>query len=412
MLRSEHSILEYDFRRLVVAADRLIRGQHADYLLAAEKIVGLYREGAGRCRQEIHRDVASVTAALHACPPRRTAAFCKLMDDRCEYHSNLGAADLRKRLFQAAAPLHPIVEQRQGIFEHDLITARAQMENELQRPWQQIESGLFADVIELQVLKACNESLTGENLLSAYNVAQFQTVLYRTIQARLQIRQHVKTIVRQIKLAGLMHRIERLDGAPPAYKIWLDGPASSLRETSRYGVRIARLVPALLQGQGWRLDARIRGPKGQSFRASLSPADGLRADQADVEVFDSTLEQEIDAAWHRHPVEGWTWEHETELLCLGQSVLTPDFLLRRDHGNLMIHVEVVGYWTPEYLADKRTRLLQFLKHPDHSHRRWLLILSEKLKPDAHASLASLGIPLLVWQKSLPPSKWIEAALDQ
>ena len=287
---------------------------------------------------------------------------------------------------------------------------RAKLEAEFGMPWQQIESSLFSDVIELQVLKSFPETFDAERLLSAYNVAQTQAALYRMIEARLRITRNVKSIVRQVKLAGLMHRIERLDGSPPQYTIRLDGPQSNLRETTRYGVRLARVIPTLLQCDGWQLDVRVRGPKSQSFRSTLSPADGLRSDLPNLECFDSTLEQEIDAAWRRNPVECWTWEHESELLCIGQSVLTPDFALRHLDGSLVIHVEVIGYWTPEYLAEKRTRLQQFLRHPDHAQRRWLLILSEKLKPDARESISSLELPVLVWNKRIAPKNWVDVAM--
>jgi predicted nuclease of restriction endonuclease-like RecB superfamily len=122
------------------------------------------------------------------------------------------------------------------------------------------------------------------------------------------------------------------------------------------------------------------------------------------------LEQEIDAAWQRHPVDNWTWEHESELLYIGQSVLTPDFALRHHLNGTVIHVEVVGFWTPEYLADKRLRLQRFLEHPDHDKRHWLLILAEKLKPSAREAIEGLNLPVLEWNKSIPPSKWIETAL--
>jgi predicted nuclease of restriction endonuclease-like RecB superfamily len=138
MIRSEHSIVSYDFINRQVTPDRLLRGRDAIYLQAAEQCLAIYRQGAGRIRQELHSDVEDCLGAIAGCPPRRIAGFCKLLDDAGDYAVSTGkAASLRKRLFSLAATLHPIVENREGIFENELLAAQTQsphgFDSELER---------------------------------------------------------------------------------------------------------------------------------------------------------------------------------------------------------------------------------------------------------------------------------------
>lgn len=411
MIRSEHSIVHYDFRQLVVTPDRLLRSRDADYLDAAKQLLNLYSNGAGEPRQELHYKVETILSRIPGCPPRRIAALCKLLDDHGEYTQfQKEAVKLRKRLFQLAAPMHPIVTQREGIFEHELHTARQKIAAEIGMSWPEIEANLFADVIELQRLESFHADLSPADLLSIYNVAQTQSVLYRATRVRLDATEDFKTILRHAKLAGLMHRIqERRIGNTHGYRFVFDGPQASLRETTRYGVRFAALLPKLLACGGWKLTAEILGPRKQKFRLDISPADGLRSVHAAPSDFDSALEEDIDHRWHAAPVAGWAWHRESQLLAIGQTVMTPDFTLVNEQSGEMIYVEVVGFWTPEYLEEKCSRLRIFMEtHPD---AKWLLIIPEKLAQREKDRFAMLSIPIVHFTKRMKPQAWIDAVMN-
>ena len=61
MLTRELAIADFD--RGQVLPDRLTRKQHGQYLDYAERMLAVYRQGAGRTRQELHRAVWEVFAA-------------------------------------------------------------------------------------------------------------------------------------------------------------------------------------------------------------------------------------------------------------------------------------------------------------------------------------------------------------
>ncbi|PHQ37238.1 DUF790 family protein [Rhodopirellula bahusiensis] len=424
MLRSEHSIVQLNFDNRSLKPDRLQRVRDAAYLEAVDACLKLYRTGVGEIRQDLHRGVAEVLANIPGCPPKRIAAFCKLLDDFSEYdRDGQSASRLRQRVFEAAAPLHPIVTVREGIFEHDLSTARQKVCESLGMTWEDIESKMFSDVIELQHLHTFDNDISAGEVLSAYNVAQTQAALYRATSIRIDAGSDFKAIARHAKLAQLMHRIERIETmrngkARRGLRFDLDGPGSSLRETTRYGIGFAKLLPKLLTCQDWRLTARVLGPKNQAFRLSLSPKDGLRSPLKPEEDFDSEFERSVDDAWHRNPPAGWQLERETELLVRGQSVFTPDFVIRHDDGRV-IHLEVIGFWTPEYLQDKAERISNWVENAaakpnsnqkENRRSHWLLMFPKQHSAGMAELAGQLKLPFLRFDKRQDPSEWIETAI--
>jgi predicted nuclease of restriction endonuclease-like RecB superfamily len=416
MIRSEHSIVEYDFQRMTVAPDRLRRVADADYVPAAKQMLAIYRGGIGDQRRGLHGRIEACLTRLGDCPPRRIAAFCKLLDDQSQYESRRkAAATLRRQVFDLAAAKHPIVESREGIFEFELHQVRREIARAIGREWSEIEADLFADVLELQRLESFADDLTPQQLLSLYNLSQTQAALYRATRIRIDATDDFKAIVKQAKLAQLMHRIEAFGagGDRPAYRFILDGPQTSLRETTRYGVRFAAMLPKLLACRGWRLTAEVVGPRRQTFRMTLSDKDGLLSVLDPPAEFDSGLEADVDAAWQRAPVDGWQWRRESQLLVRGQSVMTPDFMLHHPQTETTVSVEVVGFWTPEYLEEKCRRLREFARQDaagvrDRETVRWLLIVAANLAPDRQTGLAELGIPIVVFHKKSDPQTWIDA----
>ena len=122
---------------------------------------------------------------------------------------------------------------------------------------------LFADVLENQRLEAFSGYENGQALLARYNVAQVQVALFRAVEMIVWATDDFKTILRYAKLARLMHTIRRLGEG--RYEIRLDGPASALRGTRRYGVAMAKFLPALIACKGWRMHALAARRTGPAF---------------------------------------------------------------------------------------------------------------------------------------------------
>ncbi len=389
MLTSEQSIVEYKAGRAV--PDRLTQRTHRHYRDYAERMLAVYRDGAGRQRRSLHREIEAIFADEPDCPVRRIQAFCKLLDDASVYQTDAAgsAARLRLEVFAQATRFHPLVLEPDRLFEHQEAQAKAELARVLGIPWDEIERTLYADVLAFQQLDSFPGYPDAAAFLSRYNVAQLQAALYRAESMTVTATRDLKTIIRYAKLARLLHGIQRGEGVPllrpagilPAeerrgqdalatkergrdalatYRITFSGPASVLHETRRYGVNFARFLPALLACKGWQLTATLQTPWKSTARLILSDADRFTSHLPPPEEFDSALEESF-ANKFGPTRDGWRLIREGDILHEHQATFVPDFTFRHEDGT-EVFLEIVGFWTPEYLAQKRETLRRFRRH--------------------------------------------------
>jgi predicted nuclease of restriction endonuclease-like RecB superfamily len=403
MLTKELAIFELDRDRLV--PERLTRQRHGHYVGYAREMLRLYEEGIGRTRRELHARVKAVFRGEPDCPPRRIEAFCKLLDEEkvAEYETDPrgAAAVLRLKVFTLAGPMHPLVEERDRLFEHSETEAKENIARQLGRSkWAEIEPELFADVFECNRLKRFSGYAGPEALLSRYNVAQAQAALFLATRLFIEARADFQRIVTQAKLARLLHDIR--PGPGEGYTIILDGPASVLRETRRYGADMAKFLPALLSCRDWRLRAEIRlRSYGAPLRLELSSESGLKGRMAAPPEFDSSVEEAFARKWGTEARDGWSLRRAGRILQRGQTVFVPDFVLNHLDGREVL-LEIVGFWTPEYLQAKIEKLKLFedqgilLAAAEKVASKWkdrpagLILYKSALKLDA--VLEALGAP--------------------
>lgn len=413
MLRKEHALFEY--RKGSIFPDRLWKGKHAHYLPLTAKMLDLYKNGEGQTRRDLHCAVEGLFLEVNDCPIKRIRAFCKLLDDASEYdHDQAGRSPLlRHILFESAAPYQPLVKTptrffefqedaikekitqkllEQGVFKKD---STSSPEKDWRILWKEIEGCLFNDVPEFHRLKHFQDFPCAEAFLAHYNVAQIQAALYHAVDLVVRVSRDFKNILKYAKLAGLMHTIRKTGSA--AYEIRLDGPASMMRDTRRYGVAFARFLPALIASQGWKMHARIQISSGKWFASlDLSDQDGLHSHLPPQEEFDSKVEEKFFSKWGASPREGWSLHRETEILSTHQKVFFPDFVFRHEDGR-RVYLEIIGFWTPEYLEAKIRTLSQFEKHPI------ILAVQESLRE----KIPALPFPVIPYKTALKPSAVLE-----
>ena len=359
MLTRELALTHYD--GAIAIPDRLTRHRHAHYVALAEAMIAIYRNGLGKTREELHREIRSLFAIEEDCPVRRIQAFNKLLDEASEFeHESSGrAAALRLKVFKAAAQYHPLVTAADPWFEHEEQFAKQKIAAELKMSWPELEDKLFSDLLQYHRLKSFDIELAPADLLARYNVAQVQVCLFDAVKMRVTAHADFKHLLRYAKLAGLMHRIERIDAG---YRIEFDGPASVLQHTHRYGVSMAKFLPGLLACKDWSMKALLRVSRwNRRAVLELSSKSGLSSHAAKANEFDSSVEAKFAQRWGAEPREGWTLERESEVLHEGQKVFVPDFTFVHSTGRRAC-LEIIGFWTPEYLRDKLTTLATFRAH--------------------------------------------------
>jgi len=357
MLTRELAIVEFKSGRAY--PDRLTQRSHAKYVRYAEQAVQVYRDGVGRVRQDLHRAVRSLFQDEFDCPTRRIDSFCKLLDEKGSWDRDTRgkAANLRREVFRSAAPFHPLVCHPDRFFEHNQKAIKDQIAEQRNTTWESIEASLFADVIQFHRLHKFEGFERPTDLLARYNVAQTQVALFDAVRMTVIASQDFKWILRYAKLAGLMHTITR--NSQGDYRFEFDGPASILGKTRRYGVAMAKFLPGLLSCKGWRMQAILqRNSKAFVNVLELSDSDKLTSNVAAADEFDSTVESKLAEKWGGQPREGWTMVSEGEVLHDGQTVFVPDFVFQHRTG-VRILLEIVGFWTPEYLKKKTETLKRF-----------------------------------------------------
>jgi len=87
---------------------------------------------------------------------------------------------------------------------------------------------------------------------------------------------------------------------------------------------------------------------------NLSDADGLRSRVPAPALFDSKIEEML-ARKFGPSRNGWRLEREAVIFEAGEALLVPDFVFTHEDGT-EVALEIVGYWTPEYLAGKMAKL--------------------------------------------------------
>jgi predicted nuclease of restriction endonuclease-like RecB superfamily len=196
---------------------------------------------------------------------------------------------------------------------------------------------------------------TGAQLLAQYHLELGRAVLRDAERVEIRVRGGWRALFASVKLARLMYQVERMGRG---YRLTLTGPAAAfVTRPSRYGSRFARMVPALSRATAWQLRATIR--HGEQTRIFVLRG---RARADDVRVGPEPTRARFDSAWERRFARefraardgltaGWTLGRERTPLVAAGRVALPDFTLRHTDGREAF-VELVGFWTPEYLRDK------------------------------------------------------------
>src|SRR5918997_6026977 len=171
--------------------------------------------------------------------------FCTL-----EVISPLEPSELRQRVFALSARSTPSPQSTQLTLQK----VATELSQELNREvlLHEITTGLYADLNENKILTEFNPP-TPENLLHKYNLSQVQGIFYRASQVQLTAHRNdpgeYKLLFRYLKLFQLMTYIE--GDADHGFTLTIDGPASLFKPSTRYGLALAKMLPALLHVSRW-----------------------------------------------------------------------------------------------------------------------------------------------------------------
>ena len=308
--------------------------------------------------------------------------------------SPLEPEELRERVFALAARETPDEAVETAI--HSEVADALSRELETHVEPSQVKAGLYADLAENQIMVSF-ESPTPDALIHRYNLSQAQGVLYRASELVLTAYRNdpgeYKQLFRYLKLFRLLAYIE---GDPEhGFTITVDGPNSLFKASTRYGVDLAKFLPALLHVTRWQMTA-ILNPKQtydnipEEARYTLEPNTGLVSHYKKGKVYDSILEQALSKRWDTQQTE-WRLEREVDLVPIPGSVMIPDFRLVHPDGRSYLF-EIVGYWRPEYLRKK------FMQVEKSGRDDLVLAVSERLNLEGAGVDVSKTRAKVIWFK--------------
>lgn len=329
--------------------------------------------------------------------------------------------------FEIVSPLEP-VELRDRVFslsasaahtptaaKNHLVMLAAELSQELNESVEpvHIQQGLYADLKENRILTRF-DAPSAEALIHRYNLSQVQGIFYKASHMTINLYRNdpgeYKLMFKYLKLFRLMTYVE--GESDQGFTITIDGPASLFKPSTRYGVDIAKLIPAILHVTKWQLTATLqwknpytKAAQDKSF--SLTADCGLVSHYPPGKPYDSMLEQAFAQKWDKLQSQGktdWQLEREVELIPIPGSVMIPDFRLVHPDGRVFL-LEIVGYWRPEYLRKK------FYQVRQAERENLILAVSQRLNLEKAGVNVETTPTKIVWFKDKLLPKAVLEVLD-
>lgn len=334
----------------------------AKSIAIAADLISLFQNCQGSTQGELERQLRELEGTNTDYRIKRGLAHLLRSETFSKFAvvSPLEPQQLRQRVFALSAQAAPLPQLASATLQ----TLAEQLSQELEREvlTEQIRSGLYADLDENKILVQF-DAPTPEALLHRYNLSQVQGIFYKASQIRINAHRNdpgeYKLLFRYLKLFGLMAYIE--GDADHGFTISIDGPTSLFKPSTRYGLDIAKLIPALLHVTKWNLttDLQIRDSYTKSEKTrhfTLDSRCGLVSHYPPGKPYDSMLESSFADRWDSLKSD-WQLEREVDLIPIPGSVMIPDFRLVHSSGRSFL-LEIVGYWRPEYLRKKFSQVRQ------------------------------------------------------
>jgi uncharacterized protein len=377
-------------------------------LAIATDLLGIFQAAQGSTRGELNRLLLELEGEETDYRIKRGLAhLLSTAFSEFEIVSPLDPPMLRERVFAIAAETIPSLQNSTTTLQKVANLLSEELGHEVLP--EQIKQGLYADLLDNQILTRFDRP-TPEALIHRYNLSQVQGVFYRASHVRIDAHRNdpgeYKLLFRYVKLFQLMSYIE--GDADHGFTLTIDGPTSVFNASTRYGLALAKMLPALLHVTKWNLVADLQmkdsySGKVRSGRFAIDADCGLVSHYPPGKTYDSMLEQGFCDRWSKTKTE-WKLEREVDLVPIPGSVMIPDFRLVHPDGRTWL-LEIVGYWRTEYLQKK------FAQVRKSGRDDLILAISDRLNLEK-AGIKIQDVPAkIVWFKDQLLPKAILPLLD-
>ncbi len=306
-------------------------------------LIDVYLQYGGRRRSDLDERLCEPLPVPS--PKAKRVRAIAVMDRLCreQTRASVDPRKVRAALFMEAA--------QGGSREAVLRRAGAQLKV---KPQTLLEC-LFADLPGQRRVSAPPSDLNPWQLALRVNLALAQGLLARSSSVSVDLWGNARDVVRYARLRGLICTV-RHSRSPLASGTVLDisGPYALFRRTLVYGRALASLVPRL----SWcdRFDLRAQCVFASESRMVVLRSGDPIFPSKEPRRFDSKLEARFARDFARAAPD-WDLVREPQPVVARDTLIFPDFgIVHRRHANRRWLLEIVGYWTPQYLRDKLRRL--------------------------------------------------------
>jgi predicted nuclease of restriction endonuclease-like RecB superfamily len=324
----------------------------------AQALLALADAHVGRTREELTAAMDAVRVGPR--DHRLKDGLCKLTLDRCEFDVD-GDSDppaIRQDVFVEASRERAELGSASGFDRRRVLAAVAEKRGTTAEA---IERALFADLRGAHVL-ARFDRVGAEGLVRLYEQAQPRAVLLRAVRVTVDVAcasaGALRVLFRRLRFFRLLHTIVKTE---QGHRVTIDGPFSLFESSTKYGLQLAMVLPALESCDAWRLEADVRWGKDRlplTFRLS-----GRASGEAGADATASELPDEVEALRSAFANLGTAWRVSvnTDILELpGIGLSVPDLVFERrtQSGDAeRVYLEVMGFWSRAAVW-KRVELVQ------------------------------------------------------
>jgi predicted nuclease of restriction endonuclease-like RecB superfamily len=341
-------------------------------------------------------------------------AFYALLERRCKFKSRESNSDndgetsstipiidpprIRKAVFEESSKRGFALTELERVEIADSVASKLHLPSHdvvLKALWSDLDDNLILDYFD---------AIDPEALVGWYNLSLMQTLLFNCTKLDFYISggSNWKRVLRSVKRLGLMYHLQQPRQQEENRIICsLEGPLSLFKLTDRYGTLLAKLLPSIIfpldkkrevsSGDEWHLDAWIvrktmDGRKIYEFKISKNEIPELMTDPFssipsssvtekeltgpsssslynDYNNFDSAVEEKFAKRFEQAET-GWRLTREPDPLVLSNGgAFIPDFMFEK--YNKKIYLEIVGFWTKEYLERKLQKLADIFVSADN-----------------------------------------------
>ena len=280
-------------------------------------------------------------------PKTKLRIAIRVLDALCRERnaSAVPPKEARSALFLAAAAIE---SPRTALLE--------QVASSLRVTAVELENSLFADLEGERRIATLPSALSTASLARDANLSIVTSLVRRAASVRISASGDTRALIRQARVVGLLCTLSRAnqrpDDATEGVVMDASGPFALFRHTDLYGRALASLIPVVAGCDHFHLTAKCAlsrgGPLATLIVRSGDPIGPGRA----LARRETRLEAKFERDFRR-TTEHWDVTREPAAVTSGDRLFFPDFeFIHRRNPQRRWLLEIVGFWTPHYLAEK------------------------------------------------------------